>query len=351
MKYFFIVQGEGMGHTTQSLALRAMLERNGHSVDTTIIGTNFFRGDKSLYQDIRHERFFSPVFLRRSDKKGIELFRTFLYNLLLTPVYLYEIFRIAYRIRTSEAQAVIVFYDMVGQLASFFSFSGKPVYSVSHHFFFSHKAFQWPATRRTERGLLLLHNWFASVGSRKILALSFSQEENTRSEKILVVPPLIREEILNSVSISGDHIHVYCLQPGFLQSVINLAKLNPEKNFRVFLHNTDKNIELPGNVNVSPVSGVKFRESLVSSALVICNAGFETPCEAIYLNKPLIIVPSFGHFEQYCNSVDAERINAAIVWKSFDNTELPVLKNNPANAPFDKWVKQCEEIIMNCIVQ
>jgi UDP:flavonoid glycosyltransferase YjiC (YdhE family) len=32
MKYFFIVQGEGLGHTTQSLGLRSMLEKNGHTV-------------------------------------------------------------------------------------------------------------------------------------------------------------------------------------------------------------------------------------------------------------------------------------------------------------------------------
>jgi len=331
--------------------LRSILEKNGHTIETTFLGTNIFRKRNVLFEGIRHEHFFSPVFLGRSDKKGIELFRTFLFNILLTPLYLYSILKIAYRVRVSEAQSVIVFYDMVGQLGAFFSFSGKPVYSISHHFFFSHKAFIWPKERKAERGLLLIHNWLASVGSRKILALSFTREENIHLKKLIVVPPLLREEITKAISVSGDHIHVYSLQSGFLEIIAKLAKQNPDKKFSFFLHHYTTGNDLPSNLFVFQISGEEFRESLVSSSLVICTAGFETPCEAIYLNKPLIVVPSLGHFEQFCNSLDVVRIGAATVLGKLNSTELPLLKNNPANAPFINWANQAEEIILNCIVE
>ena len=110
-----------MGHTTQSIALRSMLEKSGHTVVSTFLGTNFFCRKNELYRSISHERFFSPVFLKKHDQKGINLFLTFLYNLLLSPLYIFTILRIAYRIRTSDAQAVIVFYDMIAQLGVFFS--------------------------------------------------------------------------------------------------------------------------------------------------------------------------------------------------------------------------------------
>jgi uncharacterized protein (TIGR00661 family) len=351
MKYFFIVQGEGMGHTTQSLALRSVLERNGHTVTNTFLGASFGSRKNVLYQGLPYQNFFSPVFLHRPDKQGISLFRTFLYNLLLAPIYFYTIVRIAWHIRTSEAQAVIVFYDMIGQLGSYFSFSGKPVYSISHHFFFGHPSFNWPSNRKAERGLLKIHSTLASLGARKKLVISFTEEKNIPEIKLFVIPPLLRSEILNSSPISQDFIHVYCLQPGFLNDIVTLAIQTPEMVFRVFIHEFDENIDLPSNLNVSLIKKDKFRESMNHSCMVICTAGFETLAEAVYLNKPLVVIPSKGHFEQYCNAIDAERAGIAKISESFKSVKLPVLKNNPAHVPFVKWISKAEEIILNSLTE
>jgi uncharacterized protein (TIGR00661 family) len=349
MKYFFIVQGEGMGHTTQSLALRTMLERNGHTVAKTFLGINFFSKKNVLYQNLPYQTFFSPVFLLRSDKQGISLYRTYLYNLLLTPIYFYSIIRIACHIRTSEAQAVIVFYDVIGQLGSFFSFSGKPVYSVSHHFFFDHPSFKWPMNRKTERAMLIIHSKIASLGARKKLAISFTEEINIPESKLIVIPPLLRSEILNSNSASYDFVHIYCLQPGFLNDILNLAIQTPEMEFRVFIHEYNDSIELPLNVQISLLKADKFLESLSHARLVICTAGIETLAEAVYLNKPLVVIPSKGHFEQFCNAIDAERAGIATNSDSFKSVKLPILKNNPVHVPFVKWIAKAEEIIINSI--
>jgi len=346
MKYLFIVQGEGLGHTTQSIALRSILEKNGHKVSTTFLGSNFFRKENELYRSIPHECFYSPFFLHRSDKKGINLFLTFLYNLFLAPIYLFTILRIAYRIRTSDVNAIIVFYDMIGQLGSFLSFSAKPVFSVSHHFIFEQPSFIWPSHRKAERIMLKIHSWLASLGAKKKLALSFTPESNIPTKRLYFVPPLLRHEILDSIPVEGDHIHIYCLQPGFLDSIINLAKRMPEKEFRVFLHEIKNEPQLPSNVNIYFISEVKFRKSMTTASLIICTSGFETPAEAIYLNKPLIVVPSKGHFEQYCNALDVLRIKAAVVWDSFNIDIDPVLKDNPAHDNFVKWISMSEEILL-----
>jgi uncharacterized protein (TIGR00661 family) len=310
-----------------------------------------FRHENKLYRTIPHEYFYSPVFLHRSDHKGINLFRTFLYNLLLSPVYLCTIIRIAHRIRVSDAQVVIVFYDMLGQLGSFFSFSGKPVFSVSHHFFFAHSSFKWPVGRIAERKMLILHSWLASLGARKKLAISFTPENNIPGKKLFVVPPVLRKEILDSMPASGDHIHIYCLHTGFLEPVVNMAKNMPQKEFRVFLHDIKNKTELPSNVYVSSISGDQFRDSMITSGMIICTAGFETLAEAIYLNKPLVVIPSKGHFEQYCNAADALRTGAAIIAKSFEIDELPVNKVNPAHTQLVNWIIEAEEIILKCLTE
>jgi uncharacterized protein (TIGR00661 family) len=41
---------------------------------------------------------------------------------------------------------------------------------------------------------------------------------------------------------------------------------------------------------------------MASSAGVLCGAGFETPAEALFLKKPLFVVPMRGQFEQQCNA-------------------------------------------------
>jgi len=340
-----------MGHTTQSLALRAILERNGHTVVTTFLGTNFNCRKNVLYQNLPYQNFFSPAFLHRSDRQGINLFRTFLYNLLLSPIYFYTIVRIAWHIRISDAHAVIVFYDMIGQLGSYFSFSGKPVYSISHHFFFDHSSFKWPLNRKAERIMLKLHSALASLGARKKLAISFTEENNIVESRLIVIPPLLRPEILKCSSICKEFVHIYCLQPGFLKDITNLAIKTPKMEFRVFIHEFGKSPVLPSNLHVSLIKEKLFLESMCNSCLVICTAGFETLAEAAYLNKPLVVIPSAGHFEQYCNSLDALRAGMAVVIQDGTIGELPAYSDNPGHTEFKKWADGAEEIFLKCLTE
>jgi len=234
----------------------------------------------------------------------------------------------------------------VGQLGSFFSFSGKPVYSISHHFFFNHPAFEFPKERKTERMLLLFHSYLASIGARKKIALSFSNEISIPEKKLFVLPPLIRPEILENKEITEEHVLVYSLQKGFLEAVCTLAKRYPKKKFEVFLHSLNREQNLPDNIRAFPVSNEGFKKSLLTSSMVICTSGFETLAEAIYLNKPLIIVPSRNHFEQYCNSLDAKRISAALMFDDFISIEIPEAKNNLAFVPFKEWIQKADEMFL-----
>lgn len=45
-------------------------------------------------------------------------------------------------------------------------------------------------------------------------------------------------------------------------------------------------------------------------------AGFESICEAMYLGKPVLMVPA--HIEQDCNAYDAMKAGAGIISDSFD---------------------------------
>ena len=43
-------------------------------------------------------------------------------------------------------------------------------------------------------------------------------------------------------------------------------------------------------------------------------AGFEGPSEAMFLGKPLMVVPINGQYEQICNAVALEKLGVSVVW-------------------------------------
>ena len=74
-------------------------------------------------------------------------------------------------------------------------------------------------------------------------------------------------------------------------------------------------------------------------------AGFESICEAAYLGKPIMMVPS--HVEQECNAYDAARCGIGISSKEFDlSALLDFAGNYVPDADFPGWVRSAEDIII-----
>lgn len=60
--------------------------------------------------------------------------------------------------------------------------------------------------------------------------------------------------------------------------------------------------QINASVTIEPIHADNFAHSLASSAGVLCGAGFETPAEALFLGKKLLIIPMAGQYEQQCNA-------------------------------------------------
>ncbi len=69
-------------------------------------------------------------------------------------------------------------------------------------------------------------------------------------------------------------------------------------------------------------------------------AGYQTLCEAMYLGKPILIVPVGNHFEQACNAHEAELLGAGVAATHFDLDRfldyIPKHKHDPDQ--FRAWV-------------
>ena len=77
----------------------------------------------------------------------------------------------------------------------------------------------------------------------------------------------------------------------------------------------------------------------------ITTAGFESVCEALYLNKPVMLIPA--HLEQEINAADASSIpGAATTGDSFDLSRLLDFMQTPRTFDHDtfrRWLLSAEE--------
>jgi len=88
-----------------------------------------------------------------------------------------------------------------------------------------------------------------------------------------------------------------------------------------------------------------FLDRLSKCSAYATTAGFESICEAMYLGKPVMMVPA--HIEQYCNMIDAERAGAGIGSVVFDFNRLVEFKKNyQPQLNFRYWIAAAERKIM-----
>jgi uncharacterized protein (TIGR00661 family) len=123
-------------------------------------------------------------------------------------------------------------------------------------------------------------------------------------------PPVIRNEIRQLEPNTENYITVY-LPAYHHELLIRIFKPFDTFTFEVFSKHTDVLQQL-GNVLVKPISNEAFIQSFKNSFGVICGAGFETPAEALFLGKRLLVVPINRQYEQSCNATALAQLGEGV---------------------------------------
>ena len=91
-----------------------------------------------------------------------------------------------------------------------------------------------------------------------------------------------------------------------------------------------------------------FLLSLATCRAYATTAGFESVCEAMYLGKPILMVPA--HIEQDCNAWDACRCGAGITAADFDLGRLNdfAATYRPPEG-FRRWAESSASRIIPCL--
>jgi uncharacterized protein (TIGR00661 family) len=124
-----------------------------------------------------------------------------------------------------------------------------------------------------------------------------------RKPRTTLVPPILRDAILDATPSAGDHVLVYQTSDSFHDLVPTLQRL--PARFVVYGLKRDQSL---GNVTLKGFSEDGFVRDLASARAVLAGGGFSLMGEAVYLGKPMLSVPLAGQYEQTLNARYLEKL-------------------------------------------
>ena len=354
MKYLFIIQGEGRGHLTQAISLSSILRKNGHEVVGALVGKNKERViPKFFYDKIGTEviTYNSPNFVWNKAETDVKLFQTVVSNMTASKFkdYNKSMDLIHNEIKEREPDVVINFYELLAGLTNLRYNEQTPFISMAHQYLIMHS--QYPFRKMDNQNMLYLklNTFLSSYGSSKKLGLSFYDMEEDTNNNISIVPPLLRDEVLKLKTTQGDYILTYIVVKGFVEEIMKWHYENPEQKLHVFWDKNDESEEtkIDDTLTFHKINDIKFLEYLANCKAFVTTAGFESVCEAMYLNKSIMMIPT--HVEQKINSLDAQSSGIGIASNDFNITKILNLSNTKSegNKSFNLWIESAESQYLN----
>jgi len=289
MKIFYAVQATGNGHISRAMELLPYMERYG-KVDIFLSGAN-----NSLQLD-------ASVKYR---SKGLSLFYTnsggLNYRQIVRQFAPLRIMREVRDLPVEQYDLVINDFESITALAC--AYKKVPSVNFGHQASFVSPKVPRPADR-DRMGEWILRNYARAT---QYIGLHFKQYDD------FILPPVIKKEILQAEPRDKGHVTVYLSS---YDDTVVARHLRPMQDFRfeVFSKEVNQPVE-DGNIRFIPVSKGAFNKSLVNCKAIITGAGFETPAEALYLGKKLMVIPIRGQYEQDCNAAALEGMGVPVVKK------------------------------------
>lgn len=292
MKILYSVQATGNGHISRAMELLPNLQQHG-TVDIFLSGNN-----SSLQLD-------APVKYR---SKGLSLYYSCTGGLSYwNTLKKFE----PLRLRKEINELPVEKYDLVINDFEYITSAAcakKKIPSVN----FGHQAsFLSPKTPRPVKrnfvGEWLLRNYGKAS---QYIGLHFDKYDD------FIFTPVVKKEILEAGPKDNNYITVYL--PSFCEKqLLGIFSRFKEFRFEIFCSYT-RMVKQFGSIKLMPVNKKLFNQSLINCTGIITGGGFETPSEALHLNKKIMAIPINGQYEQQCNAAAMKKLGVYIV-DSIDN--------------------------------
>lgn len=351
----FIIQGEGRGHLTQALSLKSMLDDAGHTVSKVLIGLNERRQVPGFFLEkigAPVSYFESPNFAVDQNVQGIKIWPTVVQNLKKRRDFKKSLNELKEGVEEVQPDVIINFYEPLTGVFNFFHKHGVPTICIGHQYMFHHPVYPFPPGKWAQKRGAKFFTRLTSFGANQRLALSFYEAEDRTN--LMVMPPLLRKELFElPKNKEEDFFLIYLLNKGYADAVIKWHEKHPEVQLHCFWDNqeVDEEHHYDDTLTFHQLSDVKFLDKMAHCKGLICTAGFESICEAMYLGKSILAVPVKGHAEQYWNALDLMKYGGGIYDAEFNIERL--FKADPIDpevtSTFREWVDRAPEMYINAI--
>lgn len=353
-----VVQGEGRGHMTQALSMYDLLIEMGHTVCAVILGSGGKRDvPEFFYKKISAPiiKLQSPNFVTDKKNKSINVTKSVIYNFAKLGTFKKSLQTIDDLMKEHQPDVVINFFDLlIGLYYRFYKTKAKLI-CIAHQYIYFHPDFEFPKGRWIEKASIKFYTRLTAFGSTKNLALSF-YKIHTANKEVVVVPPLLRKEVFALDTKKENFFLVYLVNNGYFEELLDWHFRNPDTLIHCFTDSPEKIIENYSydkkKLVLHAINDTLFLEMMSRASGLASTAGFESVCEAMYLGKPVLMVPIEGHYEQFCNSRDAYKVGAGIFSDRFDLGKLAnfSITFDGTNPWFKNWVANAKHRIYNEII-
>jgi len=289
MKILFGIQGTGNGHIIHSREILKYLVKKAE-VDVLVSGTHH---EVNLGFEVKYK--LGGLGFIFGKKGGIDYWKS------IRSTNPRKLVSDIYSLPVHEYDLVISDFEPITAWAA--KLKGKPHICISHQA--SLLSSKVPRPDRKNRFQQFLMKWYAP--GDELIGLHFKEYDD------FITTPIIREEIRDSEVTNNGHYTVYL--PSYDERYMIEILKKVDVPWEVFSKHYKGEPFTQNNVTVRQVENSSFVQSLSSCQGLLCNAGFDTPAEALYLGKKLLVIPMKRQYEQECNAEALRGLGVPVVDK------------------------------------
>lgn len=300
MKILYAIQGTGNGHVSRARDIVPILQNKG-KLDILISG---IQADVTLPYPVRYQ--FKGMSFIFGKSGGVDMFSTY------RRTDSRQLLRDIRNIPVEEYDLIINDFEPVSAWAAYFK--KKPCISLSHQSAILAENTPKPIKKDTF-GQLILKNYAPGTQSYGFHFAQFDKD---------IYTPVIRKEIRQADVKNKGHYTVYLPAYDDKKLIKKLKNIEGVK-WHIFSKHTKKKYK-EKNIRVKPIENTSFIKSLTTCEGILCGAGFETPAEALYLNKKLMVVPMKNQYEQQCNAAALATLGIPVI-KNIKKKQVPKIED------------------------
>ncbi|MEL6122817.1 MAG: glycosyltransferase family protein, partial [Bacteroidota bacterium] len=247
-----------------------------------------------------------------------------------------------------EIDIIINLYDILGGFYNgIINHNKRPFLCAAHQYLLLHPKFPHPKGYFWSRAIVNLNSQITSLGAVKRIALSFDPQVYDKQFQLETAPPLVRRKAQGQIGQQSDDILAYVNMPAMAEELVSWYR---EEGIDSEVHcfwsgSNDTCLEPPAGFKFHDLDGQKYLDYMSRCRLLISTAGFESICEAFLRGIRVITRPMPNHYEQLCNSIDAQRVGIGIHCTPDLQTAYNALPQGKIDTQrFESWVSQSKDL-------